>query len=402
MSTTEPRLCSKYLNAMVPITVATIVMLSGCSRSVEPPPAISLVQEFSAAEVSESPIRLLDFPDLEWRFDGESPLAPKENAGATVGWSAFNDITDLGVNDGRLEGRAGDMPILMVDVPEDAFPKDRLWAVELKLRISAGSKLGIDTFRDDEVDKDDFLKDLEETGQSAYMIDLRPGDDVATYTLTESNATFSKMEAIGGLKHIALRFVDADGADFALESFRIIPRTEHLAGVPAGVSWQGLAGVFRETLVARAPEKLTWQQDLGERPWLDLAIGTPDNHPIVFRAEVASPGRETIIRERTITAGDRWEPFAVDLEELAGRQVTLTLSLASDEDGHIGFWGAPAIRHRGARPAVIRAVHRPLSARPGRPTARRHRHRRRHPAFRSPRGLGLRTAYCADSRRPRD
>ncbi|HSO22458.1 MAG TPA: sulfatase, partial [Chondromyces sp.] len=138
-----------------------------------------------------------------------------------------------------------------------------------------------------------------------------------------------------------------------LESLRVVPRTEHLAEVPAGVGWHGLAGVFRETVVVRAPERLTWQQQLGDRPWLDLTVGTPDNHPVTFTVEASSPGRQAIVRERTVTAGDRWEPFAVDLEELAGREVRLTLSLASDEDGHIGFWGAPALRHRGARPTEL-------------------------------------------------
>ncbi len=332
---------------------AAIVILGGCAERSASPPAISLVEKFGAAEVSESPTIQLDFPRLEWRFDGASPISPKDDPEATVGWSAFNDIDGLGVRDGELRGRAGDMPILTVAVPKNLFPQDRLWAIELKLRISDGSKLGIDTFRDDEIDREEFLRELENVDQSEYMIDLQPGEDVATYTLTEAQSTYSRMGVIGNVKHIALRFVDADGADFALESFRVIPRTEHLAGVPAGVGWQGLAGVFRETLVARAPERLTWQQDLGERPWLDLAVGTPDNHPIVFTVEASSPGLDPLVRERTVTAGDRWEILHSRSHEFAGRQTTLSLSLRSDEDGHIGFWGAPAIRHRGVRPATI-------------------------------------------------
>jgi len=332
---------------------AVVVIVGGCSERTASPPAISLVESFGVAEVSESPSIQLEFPRLEWRFDGASSITPKDDPDATVGWSAFNDIESLGVRDGQLQGRAGEMPILTVAIPEKTFPKDRLWAIELKLRISAGSKLGIDTFRGEEIDRRDFLSDLESTGQSDFMIDLKPGEEVATYTLTEAHATFSRMGAIGGVKHLTLRFVDAEGADFALESFRVIPRTEHLAGVPAGFGWQGLAGIFRETLVARAPERLTWRQDLGDRPWLDLAVGTPDNHPIVFTVEASSPGVEPIVRERTVTEGDRWEPFTVGLEELAGRSATISLSLSSDEDGHIGFWGAPAIRHRGARPGVI-------------------------------------------------
>ena len=330
--------------------IAAAVIPSGCSRATNDPPAISLVEDFGSAEVDGAPSVRLEHPRLEWRFDGESTLAPKEDAGETVGWSALNDIRNLDVRDGVLQGKAGELPVLTVAIPEDAFPKDRLWAIELKLRISKGTRLGVDTLRSEEIDKEEFLKDLKDTGQSSYMADLRPGDEVETYKLTEANATFSKMEAIGGLHHMALRFVDAEGADFALESFRVIPRTEHLAQVPAGVGWHGLDGIFRETLVARAPERMTWEQELGERAWLDLNIGTPENHPMTFNVEVTSPGCDPLVRERTVTTADRWEPFSVDLDELSGRQAKVTLSLVTEDEGRIGFWGSPAIRHRGAHP----------------------------------------------------
>jgi arylsulfatase len=322
----------------------------GCTAPETTSPAVSLVQEFESAEVSGSPAIVPAFPRLEWRFDGDSPLHPTDDS-ATAGWKAFNDIQDLRVENGLLVGRAGRWPVLTVAVPENAFPTDRLWSLEVRLRISAGSKLGIDTFREKEIDSEDFLEYLRESELSDYLIDLRPGEEITTYTLSESNATFSKMAALGGLKHLTLHFAGAEGADFALESFRVIPRTEHLAGVPAGIGWHGLGGVFRETLVARSPERLSWEQHLGERAWLDLDIGTPDNHPVTFQVEISSPGREPIRRQRTLTEGDRWEPFAIDLAEFSDRTVELSLGLMSDEDGHIGFWGSPAIRHRGARPA---------------------------------------------------
>ena len=324
----------------------------GCSTPDDPPPAISLVENFDSAEVTNSPDVRLEFPRLEWRFDGESPIQPEDDDRLTVGWTALNDVTNLRVEDGLLKGRAGEMPVVSVAVPEDAFPDDRLHSVEIKLRISQGAQLGVENFRREEIDTEDWFKELRNTGLASYMIDVKPGDEVSTYTLGEAQATFSKMEAIGSVRHMALTFFDADGADFAVESVRIVPRTEHLAGVPAGIGWHGLGGVFRETLVARAPERLTWRQELGERPWLDLAVGTPDNHPITFRVEASSEGIEPLVRKRTVTDGNSWETLQLDLEEMAGREVELTLSLASDEDGHIGFWGAPAIRYRGAPPAV--------------------------------------------------
>jgi arylsulfatase len=334
------------------VVVGALLGTVGCSPAAGDRPVISLVAGFGDAEVADSPQLQLEHPRLEWRFDGESTLVPKEGGGETVGWSVLNDVSNLGVRDGALVGWLGELPVVTAAIPKDAFPHDMLWAIELRLRISKGSQLGIDTFRSEEIDTEDFLEDLRDTRRLSYMADLRPGDEVQTYTLTEANATFSKMEAIGNLRHMVLWFVDAEGAEFALESFRVIPRTEHLAQVPAGVGWQGLDGIYRETLVARAPERMTWEQEIGARPWLDLTVGTPEDYPMTFRVEARSAGREELVRERTVTSPNRWEPFAVDLAALSGRTATITLSLAAEDEGRIGFWGAPAIRHRGARPAV--------------------------------------------------
>ncbi len=343
---------SKFGRGVAAAAVAATVVVGGCERSASDPPAVSLVASFESARVDASPSVSLEHPRLEWRVDGEPSLAGGVDPGDSRGWVALNDVSRLEVEDGALRGRAGELAVLAIAVPEDVFPNDMLWAIELRLRISKGARLGIDTFQSEDIDTEDLLDDIRETGRLSYMIDLRPGDDIETYTLTEANATLSKMEAIGGLRHVAMWFDGADGADFALESFRVIPRTEHLAQVPAGVGWHGLDGVFRETLVARAPERMTWVQDLGERAWLDLAVGTPETHPLTFKVEVASPGREPVVRERTVTTGNRWEPMTVELDELAGRRATVTLSLAAEAEGRIGFWGSPAIRHRGARPEV--------------------------------------------------
>ena len=341
------------LRPVSPIVAVALLLSAGCAPSPAPPPAISLVESFTEAEVSDSPRRQPEFPRLEWRFDGTSPLVPDRATDAAVGWSGLHDIRDLRVEEGQLRGTAGQVPILVAAIPEGAFPDDRLWAIELRLRISSGVKLGIETFRGDEIDTEELLEDINDTGRLSYMVDLRAGDDIVSYTLTEANATFSKMEAIGNLRYLSLWFSEADGSDFALESLRVIPRTEHLAQVPAGVGWHGLAGIFREALVARAPERLTWQQDVGEHAWLDLAIGTPETHPVTFRVEARSPGREPVIRSRTVTKANRWEPFSLELAELANRRVTLALSVVSEDEGRIGFWGSPAIRHRGAEPAAL-------------------------------------------------
>jgi arylsulfatase A-like enzyme len=79
---------------------------------------------------------------------------------------------------------------------------------------------------------------------------------------------------------------------------------------------------------------------------LDLAIGTVENGPVTFR--ISAPDLETA---RTLTTPNRWEELTFDLKALAGREVTLTLSLEAPSDGSLGFWGAPAVRSRGSSKA---------------------------------------------------
>ena len=45
------------------------------------------VEDFADAEVADSPQVQPEFPRLEWRFDGTSPLAPEDESDAAVGWS---------------------------------------------------------------------------------------------------------------------------------------------------------------------------------------------------------------------------------------------------------------------------------------------------------------------------
>ena len=84
---------------------------------------------------------------------------------------------------------------------------------------------------------------------------LETGDGVSTYKL-KSALTLRVSE----VRQILLRPADAAGADFAIESVRLVSRREHLAGTASGVGWHGLSGVYRETLVSRAPEAIRFSQ----------------------------------------------------------------------------------------------------------------------------------------------
>ena len=89
---------------------------------------------------------------------------------------------------------------------------------------------------------------------------------------------------------------------------RLVTLKEHLASIPSGVGWQGLADVFRETLVARSPERIAFPLDLPSEPWLDLAIGTVDNGPVTFVVAAESGGARTELLRRTVSTPNRWHP----------------------------------------------------------------------------------------------
>jgi arylsulfatase A-like enzyme len=330
--------------------VGLLASLGACATPPSSTPAISLVAAFAEADVSGSPGIEREFPTLEWRFDGAATIDPLEDSGPTLGWAALDGVEGLQLRDGLLRGRAGKIALLTVAIPEDALPADLLYEAQVRMRVTAGTKLGLETFRDEELDRDEILKDVKDSPYSSLMKDLEAGDEMRTYSMTEADATFNTSIALGSLKHLMLRIDGGEGSEFALESVRLITRTEHLAGVSSGVGWHGLeGGIFRETVVARTPETVTWEIDLESRPWLDVAIGTPEVHPITFRIEVEGGDLDPLVLRRTVTSGDRWEELAIDLARFEGSRVRLAFSLEGEHEARVGFWGTPAVRHRGAR-----------------------------------------------------
>ena len=185
----------------------------------------------------------------------------------------------------------------------------------------------------------------------------RAGKSEIPDSLTEADSTFEPSFRFSGIRHVLLRPTDVGGAEFELESVKFVSRREHMASIPSGIGWQGLGDVFRETIVARAPETIRMAVDLPSRPWLDLALGTIEDGPVTFRLTVAEGDgaagteiRETLLLERTVSSPNRWESTPIDLGEFANRRVTLSFTLAAEAANRIGYWGAPVVRNTGGLP----------------------------------------------------
>jgi arylsulfatase A-like enzyme len=310
---------------------ALLVVAAGCSDRPSPedarPAPVRLVDVFQASMVSGGSKAPRELPRTEFR---------------AADWKAGPGLTGLTVRDGRLIGRTTDaFPVLHLTRTTGFDNPDLVHAVEVRMKVSAGAKVSAQTVGDEKLDIGSQIGMAKGLGGFGLSAVLTPGDAVQTYTLTP-------LFHIAGTatRHILLIPTDAPGATFEIESVRLIFRKEHLASIASGVGWQGLSEVYRESLAARAPERIDIPLSVPERPWLDLAVGTLDEVPATFSVGVRDGDRTEVLLEHTVTTPHRWEPQAVDLTPWAGQRVTVSLALTADEPGTIGLWGTPVVRSR--------------------------------------------------------
>ena len=314
-----------------------LVLVSACAGEVSSPPAVRLVDEFETAAVEGQVSSPLGIPRTEWRFEAqESP------------WRAGTGIEGLTVRDQRLSGRTTtDFPVLHAE-HSDPGGLDLLHAVEVRVRVSRGTNLSVTFVGEEPLDLGRVIAEAR-MFRWPFATPVIAGDEFQTYTMTVAGAALTPRTpsfVASDIRHVLIRPSDEVGADFEIESVRLVFRKEHLASIPSGVGWHGFEEVFRETLVLRSPESARFELTLPKRPFFDLAIGTVEDSPVTFRVEIDG---ERVL-ERTVSTPHRWEPASLDLEELGGRKVELHLSVRSESGGAFGFWGSPVIRDRGAHP----------------------------------------------------
>ena len=333
-----------------PPYIGVLAFLSACAGGGDTPSTIRLVDIFGAATVEGGPsARPASASRTEWTFD-----EPGKG-----GWEAGSGVSGLVVRDGRLRGRTTkDFPIIHVERGSDVDENDVLHAVEVRARASKGTNLSLNVVGSEEIDFEGLIN-RETVIPWPLRTPIVAGDDLQTYTMTTGTAAFRTSFPSSDIRHILLRPTDASGADFEIESVRLIFRSEHLASIPSGVSWQGFGDIFRETIVTRSPERAKFTMTLPPQPTLDLAVGTVEDGPVTFTVEVSQGSGAVTVLERTVTTSDRWEPTYVDLSDYAGQAVTLSLGVDAGQEGALGFWGAPAVRSRTGLPAVSNGVARP-------------------------------------------
>lgn len=315
--------------------LAALMALVSCSQPSEEVAAVRLVDVFSEATIDGAAASSAPSEPTLWDFDG-----------AGTDWRAGPGVTGLEIRDGRLVGRSStDTPILHVERTEGLEDPDTLHAVEVRLRASKGANLSVRFVDSEEIDFESVLRGAR-AGFWPLSSPILPSEELQTYTIRAGTSFPSS-----AIRHVVLRPTDEAGADLEIDSVRLVFRKEYLASIPSGVSWQGLSEIYRETIVTRSSETARFDLTLPERPWLDLAVGTVTESPVTFRVTASVSGEETVLGEHTVTEAHEWQMAPIDLAELAGEEVTLSLALDSEDGSALGFWGAPAVRNLGFVPS---------------------------------------------------
>ncbi|REJ73720.1 MAG: hypothetical protein DWQ36_07210 [Acidobacteria bacterium] len=301
---------------------------------------------------STEPLRLLDLLP-EARIEGTPQLEPPTPHGADwtfeegelAGWTPVFGVAEVRVEDGALVGRTtspeppmGPAPSIAVPLPQ--LPEDELWSIEVRARVSKGTNLTARFGRGPEL----ILPAVFGNPMGIFQTPLQAGEEFHDYSIRPSNPV--PLGAAPG--HLVLTPSNAADAEFAIERVRLVLRREHLHTVESGASWQGLAEMYRETIVSRAPETISFDVELPADPYLELAVGTIEPGETKFRLQVTPDGGEARTWEQSVTTPGGWQPGRLELAGLGGQSATIALSLEA-EQGAVGLWGAPAVRSGASR-----------------------------------------------------
>jgi arylsulfatase A-like enzyme len=284
---------------------------------------------------------------VEWRFDEPQPdwkpFSQSKPSPAPVRLSITDDALRVTLA-APPEEEGGSHGGIYVDLPD--WQREDWAYVLVRARTSEKiDELGI-RFNLREADDAGEYEDYEEyMGPFRYFgdtVSVIHDGSVQTYLL---RADWTGGRWQGPWRQLGLRFSGHEAASIDLLSVQVIPKEAGYADSSFGVREVMRNRVYRRTMYVRAPAKLAYRVLVPNAGRLDFALGVlRDDDPVTFRvvASTAEGDPETLFEE---VSQDRnnWAQRSVDLSELAGRTVTLSLEAEANTNGTIALWAAPTM-----------------------------------------------------------
>ena len=312
-----------------------VIAPTACSGPSAGGESVYLIEQFDQDLVEPAPTVIVAPERTQWLF------------AEPASWKAVRDTEGVEVVDGTLRGlSSSSLPVIELQTERPRGSGDRLHSVIVRARVSAGTTLSLTTLNGERPPTGEMLS-RKPPGPFALETPLLPGTDMQTYSIyTARSFPLGNPIDHSDIERVLLAPTDEQGAEFEIESVRLVFHKEYLATVPSGIGWHGLGEIYHESLVTRSPETVRFSIDIPERPWLDLAVGTVEEGPVGFRIEVVRPGGSSgdLILSRQVTTPDRWEPVRLELDRWAGRTVDLLFKTEARADGAVALWGTAVVR----------------------------------------------------------
>jgi len=331
-----------HLKALLLATLLFMPFIFSCSEGgAGSQLPVALINSFEAERL-ESPFELLPVEPTLWQ--------PGDEGSALRFGGAFgvSGETVDGVWVGTLQSPSG---VIVLESESPLGAGDQVYAVEIRMRVSEGQNMSLATLTQEGPPSPAFS--APEGPPLAHTLPITTGDEVQTFRLEMARAFGLGPSATRDVRRLLLRPTDAVGAEFAIESARLIFRGEHLGSLASGVGWHGLGEIWRETLITRAGEVARIPAQVPLDAWLDLTVGTLENQAVRFEVDFETAGGSLVpLVRRTVTTPERWESEPIELTDFAGQTGHIVLRAASPVKGALAFWGHPTIRQRYTGPAA--------------------------------------------------
>jgi arylsulfatase A-like enzyme len=163
--------------------------------------------------------------------------------------------------------------------------------------------------------------------------------------------------AVRAFRYLLIR-QPAQGKAAAIESVRIVPRSEALASRRSGRARLAIAAETRDTLVVRTPGALRYRTRIPAGAELTFGLASADPAASLrYSVRVAVEGvPEATPLSGQHPSGSGWRDIRLTLPASAGQDARITLAADSDRPGTAALWSAPRIalpRGEDGPPSVI-------------------------------------------------
>ncbi len=283
-----------------------------------------------------------DIPEtMEWRFDGPQPdwkLGPVWNPTVALAEVArADDALRVTLTEATRSPDGFTVGGIYVELP--ALEPEEWGEVEIRARTSDefwGLGIGMNLSEPSSATNDSWFpyrvwgwKASIVSDGTEHVYRLRPARPPS-----ERNRQWTQLGVF---------FAAPDPAHIDILSVRVVSKEGPYAGAPAGVKALDEKGM--PALYLRVPGHIQYDVLVPDAGRFDVALGVlRDDAPVTFRVRVSpEEGEPAVLLEETHLNQQSWLTHSLDVSQLAGQIVQLSLEAESERPGTVALWRAPTL-----------------------------------------------------------